>query len=233
MGWRGWLDLEHRCFPLKGHRHLHKSHPRRRFSREGEVSEFLPIVERIRMECFQHREPFVQAVEPCWGGDRPRSFHLSPRPSHPKRSGAFGQFTLRAHPSPHPYASLPGDQPSFEHRLPGFRFPARPWMPRLFQQFEVRFDPPPVVVPQGPLCIRHVVGQVGQPIPLCHRAACGGVEAADHPLGLNDRVQRAYDAAVANVSDATALVDVTVQENWFWWFIGTARCVTLTGEAVK
>ena len=69
-------------------------------------------------------------------------------------------------------------------------------------------------------------------------SACGsiGILATAYnfvPMGLNDRVQRAYDAAVANVSDATALVDVTVQENWFWWFIGTARCVTITGEAVK
>ena len=69
-------------------------------------------------------------------------------------------------------------------------------------------------------------------------SACGslGVLATAYnfvPMGINSRVQRAYDDAVVNVPDATALIDVTVQEDWYWWFIGTARCVTITGEAVK
>jgi len=24
-----------------------------------------------------------------------------------------------------------------------------------------------------------------------------------------------------------------MQEDWFWWLIGTARCVTITGDAIK
>lgn len=53
------------------------------------------------------------------------------------------------------------------------------------------------------------------------------------PMGLNGRVQRAYDDAVASVPGATGLIDVTIKENWYWWFIGTARSVTITGEAIR
>jgi hypothetical protein len=53
------------------------------------------------------------------------------------------------------------------------------------------------------------------------------------PMGLNGRVQRAYDEAVASVPGATGLVDVTIKENWYWWLIGTARTVTVTGEAIR
>lgn len=53
------------------------------------------------------------------------------------------------------------------------------------------------------------------------------------PMGLNSRVERAYNNALASVPGATALVDVTVKEDWTWWLIGTARCITVTGEAIK
>jgi len=53
------------------------------------------------------------------------------------------------------------------------------------------------------------------------------------PMGLNGRVQRAYDDAVASVPGATGLIDVTLKENWYWWIIGTARSVTITGEAIR
>lgn len=53
------------------------------------------------------------------------------------------------------------------------------------------------------------------------------------PMGANSRVQRAYDNAVASVPGATGLVNVILQEDWFWWIIGTARCVTITGDAIK
>lgn len=69
-------------------------------------------------------------------------------------------------------------------------------------------------------------------------SACGslGIVSTSYyaiPMGLNSRVERAYNNAVASVPGATALVDVTVKEDWFWWVIGTARCVTVTGEAIK
>jgi hypothetical protein len=69
-------------------------------------------------------------------------------------------------------------------------------------------------------------------------SACGslGILATAYyaiPMGLNGRVERAYNNAVASVPGATALINVTVKENWTWWVIGTARCVTVTGEAIK
>ncbi len=53
------------------------------------------------------------------------------------------------------------------------------------------------------------------------------------PMGLNSRVERAYSNAVASVPGATSLINVTMQENWYWWLLGTSRCVTITGEAIK
>ena len=52
-------------------------------------------------------------------------------------------------------------------------------------------------------------------------------------MGLNSRYERAYSDAIAKAPGATGLIDVTLREDWYWWFIGTARCVTLNGEAIK
>ena len=52
------------------------------------------------------------------------------------------------------------------------------------------------------------------------------------PMGLNSRVERAYNHAVASVPGATGLIDVTLDEYWVWWIIGTNRTVTITGEAI-
>jgi hypothetical protein len=53
------------------------------------------------------------------------------------------------------------------------------------------------------------------------------------PFGENSRTERAYNKALAKVPGATALTDVTLQENWFWYGFGTLRIVTISGEAVK
>lgn len=53
------------------------------------------------------------------------------------------------------------------------------------------------------------------------------------PIGLNDRVERAYREAVASVPGATALINVSIVEDWNWWLIGTARCVRITGDAIR
>jgi hypothetical protein len=53
------------------------------------------------------------------------------------------------------------------------------------------------------------------------------------PIMLNSRIERAYNNAVASVPGATGLIDITYQEDWFWWILGTARTVTITGEAIK
>jgi hypothetical protein len=50
---------------------------------------------------------------------------------------------------------------------------------------------------------------------------------------LNGRIERAYNNAVASVPGATGLIDVTYKEDWYWWILGTARTVTITGEAIK
>lgn len=53
------------------------------------------------------------------------------------------------------------------------------------------------------------------------------------PMGLNSRSERAYENAVQSVPEATSLINVTYQENWFWWLIGTGRTVTITGDAIR
>jgi len=53
------------------------------------------------------------------------------------------------------------------------------------------------------------------------------------PMGLNDRVKRAYTNAVESVDGATGLINVTYQEDWYWWVIGTARTVIIKGDAIK
>lgn len=53
------------------------------------------------------------------------------------------------------------------------------------------------------------------------------------PLGLNSRVERAYQKALSKAPGATSLINVTYQESWFWWVIGTTRTVTISGEAIK
>lgn len=53
------------------------------------------------------------------------------------------------------------------------------------------------------------------------------------PLGLNSRIDTAYDEALKSVPGATALTDVTFQESWYWVVIGTLRVVTISGEAIK
>lgn len=53
------------------------------------------------------------------------------------------------------------------------------------------------------------------------------------PMGINDRVALAYDRALQSVPGATALIDVRYEESWYWWLIGTARTVTVSGEAIK
>jgi hypothetical protein len=68
--------------------------------------------------------------------------------------------------------------------------------------------------------------------------ACGslGVFATAYyfiPMGVNSRIEDAYNNALASVPGSTSLINVTLQENWYWWLIGTARCVTVSGEAIK
>ena len=51
--------------------------------------------------------------------------------------------------------------------------------------------------------------------------------------GLIERVERAYEAAVASVPGATGLVNVIHQERWYWWGLASARCTRITGDAIR
>jgi len=53
------------------------------------------------------------------------------------------------------------------------------------------------------------------------------------PMGLNARVESAYQEAVASVPGATALINVSISEDWSWWFVGTSRCTKISGDAIK
>jgi hypothetical protein len=53
------------------------------------------------------------------------------------------------------------------------------------------------------------------------------------PMALNSRIDRAYNNALLKAPGATALINVTYDESWFWWVIGTARTVTISGEAIR
>jgi len=69
-------------------------------------------------------------------------------------------------------------------------------------------------------------------------SACGsiliGPTAANFiPVLLNDRTERAYQNALQSVPGATGIINVTMQEDWYWYLIGSAKCVTISGEAVR
>jgi hypothetical protein len=53
------------------------------------------------------------------------------------------------------------------------------------------------------------------------------------PMGLNERVGIAYERALQSVPGATSLINVTYEESWYWWVLGTARTVTISGDAIK
>ena len=69
--------------------------------------------------------------------------------------------------------------------------------------------------------------------------ACGTMLFSDGPgdnflpVMLNSRVERAYQSALDSVPSSRWLIDVTMQEDWYWWIVGTTRCVTITGEAIR
>ena len=53
------------------------------------------------------------------------------------------------------------------------------------------------------------------------------------PMQLNTRVERAYQQALQSVPGATGLVDVQIQDDWFWWLLASTRCTTVSGNAIK
>lgn len=68
--------------------------------------------------------------------------------------------------------------------------------------------------------------------------ACGSLILGDWvlafiPIELDDRVARARDQAISRVPGATDLVNVSIRDSWFYWAIGSTRCTTVSGEAIK
>jgi hypothetical protein len=68
--------------------------------------------------------------------------------------------------------------------------------------------------------------------------ACGSLGFAGtayyvFPILLNSRVDRAYQRALANAPGATALIDTEYNESWYWYVLATARCTTISGEAIR
>lgn len=53
------------------------------------------------------------------------------------------------------------------------------------------------------------------------------------PFALNSRVERAYNRAIKSVPGAASLINVTIDESWYWWILGTGRCVTVSGDAIR
>lgn len=56
---------------------------------------------------------------------------------------------------------------------------------------------------------------------------------ASIPIGLTERVQVAKSNPFAKEPSATDLVNVTIQERWYDWLIGSSRCVTVSSEGIR
>jgi len=53
------------------------------------------------------------------------------------------------------------------------------------------------------------------------------------PMRLNSRLERAYQDALKSVTGATGLINVEIEEDWYWWVFGLARTTTIAGEAIR
>lgn len=59
-------------------------------------------------------------------------------------------------------------------------------------------------------------------------SACGFNLLGLIPIAVNDRAQRAYDAALKNCGGA-GLTDVKVTERWYWAYVGNVYCTDIEG----
>jgi len=89
---------------------------------------------------------------------------------------------------------------------------------------------PILVAPLPPLKYEKVGNAVGE--------ACGSNGILSPPLyfipmGINSRVETAYQRALESVPGATGLVNIEYKEKWFWWVLASTKCTTITGDAVK
>jgi hypothetical protein len=63
-------------------------------------------------------------------------------------------------------------------------------------------------------------------------SACGVLVFGILPINVNDRTQRAYDAALQR-SGGNALVDVSVRDRWYYIYIGGMVCTDIQGTAIR
>jgi hypothetical protein len=63
-------------------------------------------------------------------------------------------------------------------------------------------------------------------------SACGLLLVDAIPIGVNDRVARAYADALRD-GQGTALLDPTIQNTWYWTPVGNLLCVDIRGDAVR
>jgi len=53
------------------------------------------------------------------------------------------------------------------------------------------------------------------------------------PIGLNTRTEDAFDEALASVPGATHLINVSLSEDWYWFLLGSAKVITVRGQAIR
>jgi hypothetical protein len=115
------------------------------------------------------------------------------------------------------------------HRAPSWRL-SRLAMPSLLLLLTACASDPITIAPQPPAKYEVLGKAEGE--------GCGslGLLATAYnfvPMGINGRIEKAYQAALSSVPGATGLINVEIKENWAWWIIGTMRCTTISGDAIK
>jgi hypothetical protein len=90
----------------------------------------------------------------------------------------------------------------------------------------------------GAGCASHAV-RIGARPPDSYRvvglrsgSACGLLLFDAIPIGVNDRVARAYADALRD-GEGTALLDPTIRNTWYYVFVGDVLCVDIRGDAVR
>lgn len=68
--------------------------------------------------------------------------------------------------------------------------------------------------------------------------ACGflGILSPEYyfiPIRQNSKVERAYAEAMNQIPGTKAVVNLTIQETWYWVLLGVTQCLTITGDAVQ
>ena len=83
-------------------------------------------------------------------------------------------------------------------------------------------------------CTGHLVRIAPQPptqyatTTTARASACGLNLFGVIPIAVNDRAQRAYDAAL-KTAGGTGLTDVKVTERWYWVYVGNVYCTDIEG----